>query len=106
VKARDGGCIDHSTADAWTFKVCDVMFQVVRAGPQNSPGLLRTVRERYQREGRLETFDKIVGDGRLWVATIASLGRVVTDDVNSALARALALSKVYKERDVDWFFGA
>jgi len=97
IKALDGCWIDSSIADRWTFQVCDVLFRVQQAESNGSKkiGLLGAVRERYLHEGRSAIFDKIVGDGRLWVALTVALNRVLPRDKRTRLERALALRDVY-----------
>jgi len=68
----------------------DLLLRVTTSG---GSGLLSTVRERYKHEGRLPVFEKIVGDGRLWIAVSAALGRTKS----RVIERVLALTDLYRE---------
>lgn len=90
VTALEGGWISDAVADSWAFRVTDLL---LRVSTKRGSGLLTAVRERYKQEGRLPVFEKIVGDGRLWIAVSAALGRAKS----SGIERSLALADVYRE---------
>jgi len=99
VKALEGAWINQLIADSWTFRVTDLLFRVVGAMKGDTvAGLLARVRERYTNEGRIGVFDKIVGDGRLWVAVSAALHRAGPRNERGGLEYALAVADVYRER--------
>jgi hypothetical protein len=81
-------------------RTCELLFvrNGVTTGKKASTGELRLplmdeVRSRYAHEGRAEDFDRIIGDGTLWLVLIASLG-VLSGNVDGRFARNIILCDV------------
>jgi hypothetical protein len=58
------------------------------------------VRVRYEAEGRGDDFYRVVGDGTLWLALLASLGGRPWEGQNAGFERAYALRGVYGAREL------
>lgn len=96
-KGLAGSWIDQDTAALWVVRTCDLLLRTeIEPGAAES-GLLATVRRRYTSEDRDQTFQKVVGDGTLWVALAAALVQVDWKGMSRGLDRALALHQVFEE---------
>jgi hypothetical protein len=93
---RQGGWVDDETALAWIRRVSDLLFTKRYGGT----ALLGAVRARYEAEGRGDDFYRVVGDGTLWLALLASLGGRPWEGRNAGFERAYALRGVYGAREL------
>lgn len=93
---KRGGWVDGTSAHRWVRQVFDLLF-TRRHGGQ---ALLRAVRERYEAEGRGEDFFRVVGDGTLWLALLASLGGEEWEGLRAGFERAIALRAVFEAREL------
>lgn len=91
-----GGWTDKDAAGGWIRQVCDALFNI----KLKHTGLLATVSARYVEQGRITDFERVVGDGTLWLALLSSLGSLMRKDDNTGLEKALALRAVYTSRDL------
>lgn len=88
----------------WTFEerarewIVDTLRLLLHPGSDGEPPLLDDVRSRYKGE-RTESFEQIVGDGRLWVTLMVGLVEARWPGVDAALERALLLRRLW-EREV------
>lgn len=81
-------------------RTCELLFfrTGVATGKMANPTvqrlpLMEEVRNRYAREGRAEDFDRVIGDGTLWLVLIASLG-VLPGDAGGRFGRNLILRDI------------
>ena len=66
-----GGWVQSEETVAWAREVCDVLFR--KELPGKHRGLIAAVASRYKDEGRHSDFERIVGDGTLWVVLLHAL---------------------------------
>jgi hypothetical protein len=93
---RLGGWVDDETALAWVRQVSDLLFTKRYGGM----ALLGAVRARYEADGKADDFYRVVGDGTLWLALLASLGGGPWEGRNAGFERAYALRAVYGAREL------
>jgi hypothetical protein len=68
----------------------------------NTPheGLLAHVGARYARDGRSDTFDRVVGDGLLWAVSAAVLAGLRWDGLGARLQRGLLLRDIFSRGEL------
>lgn len=93
---RQGGWVDDETALVWVRRVSDLLFTKRYGGA----ALLSAVKSRYEAEGRGDDFYRVVGDGTLWLALLASLGGGAWEGHNAGFERAYALRATYGAREL------
>jgi hypothetical protein len=96
MEAREGGWIDDSQAASRILRVVDLLFMAIPTGTGDVRGLLSFVRQRYEVEGRVLVFDKVVSNGLLWLALSAALSKTASEGEHG-LDHAFAVADVYRE---------
>lgn len=93
-----GGWVETNEVVAWAREVFDVLFREKLPGKQR--GLISAVATRYSDEDRSEDFERIMGDGTLWVALLHALIALPWSTPRERFERALAVRWVYQSRDL------
>src|SRR5690606_846956 len=87
---------NRELATVWRVEKGDAAGMATAMGAADARGgLLDAVRARHAKEGRLDTFEYVVGDGTLWAALAGALLQV--SGHQPELERALALREVFDE---------
>lgn len=96
-RALAGRWMDAPTARRWVMRTEQLLLeQDTAAGAADARGgLLEAVRARYARDGRLDAFERVVGDGTLWAALAGA--RMQVAGPQPELEQALALREVFDE---------
>lgn len=85
--------VSSTSAEQWALKLVSLLFRGKTTG---SPGLLRTVEQRYVENGQAGLFGDVVGDGTLWMALIATLGGGPWQGLGTFIDKALAIREVFR----------
>jgi len=97
--ASRGGWVSEEATASWLVRSLARMLHTEYKG-QEELGLLRVVRARYEREGRLEVFRRELGQGALWAALWGAIATADGQGSRGGLDRALVLRDVIKEKDL------
>jgi hypothetical protein len=92
LRGQKRGWVTSELAETWGLEVFSILF---RGTTSHSGGLLRTVAERYARDGNSDAFSDIVGDGTLWIVLVATLGNSNWHGVGTFMDKAVALREVF-----------
>ncbi len=92
LRGRAAGWATEEDAEGWSSRVCSVL---LRGRSSNTGGLLHTVAARYSADGKDDAFRELVGDGTLWVALVAALGKCQWHGVGAFIDKAVALREVF-----------
>lgn len=86
-----GGWIDSETAEDWLIAVTNILFHMQT---DESSGIIEHVRNIYNQGNRLEVFERILGNGTLWVALLTGIGEADWKGKYGNLNRAILLKSV------------
>lgn len=93
-----GGWVESHEIVTWAREVFDVLFREELPGKHR--GLIAAVVHRYDDEGRRSDFERIIGDGTLWVALLHALMALPWISPRERFERALAVRWVYQSQDL------
>lgn len=99
VQGRNGGWVSPSRLGEVAAEITEVLFDG-RYAPNLPRGLIYILAQRCAENGEEVKFREVVGDGALWTALIAALATSGSAELQSAVTRASALSRVYRSRDL------
>lgn len=97
-QGRRGNWIEPADTGAWVREVFDTLF--TKELPGKHRGLIAAVADRYKGENRRLDFERIVGDGTLWVAFLHALTAFPRTARRERFERALAIRRVYQSREL------
>ncbi|MBK8811528.1 MAG: hypothetical protein IPN69_12460 [Acidobacteria bacterium] len=94
----EGGWIEASEAVVLLRRTFDIAF--LRKYGHGSKGAIELVRKRFDREGNVEVFDRVIGDGTLWSVFLVVVGRMNWSGSNSEFLRKLAMRTIYSNANL------
>jgi hypothetical protein len=91
VFGKRNGWIEKELVEKWVTTSIDILFKII-IGSHN--GLLDFVKERSSKKNQLEIFNRVVGDGTLWIALLTAVDEVEWSGENGYINKALAISAI------------
>jgi hypothetical protein len=92
LRGQRQGWVTPELAEKWALEVFSILF---RSRGSGTVGLLGAVEQRYEKNGRKDTFDAVVGEGILWLVLVATLGGANWRGVGTEIDKAVALKEVF-----------
>ena len=92
-KIEEAGYLPERMLASVAIRVVDIMLRK-SYGPGQPRGLLRQVKARYEASGRQDEFLRVVGEGAVWAALLASLAREEASSLSDLIRQAAAVSAV------------
>jgi hypothetical protein len=89
----DRGWTDRDRARTW---VLDALKLLLLTHDDGSAPLLEQVRQRYVDDGAADLFERIVGEGTLWVTMIAGIAAIAWPEPDAALRRLLLINTLWR----------
>jgi hypothetical protein len=91
VFGKRNGWVEKDLVEQWVTTTIDILFKII-IGSHN--GLLDFVKERSSAKNQLEIFNRVVGDGTLWIALLTAIEEVEWNGENGYVNKALAISAI------------
>ena len=91
VFGKRNGWVEKDLVEQWVTTTIDILFKII-IGSHN--GLLDFVKERSSAKNQLEIFNRVVGDGTLWIALLTAIDEVEWSSDNGYINKALAISAI------------
>jgi len=91
VFGKRNGWVEKDLVEQWVTTTIDILFKII-IGSHN--GLLDFVKERSSTKSQLEIFNRVVGDGTLWIALLTAIEEVEWNGENGYVNKALAISAI------------
>ena len=95
VFGKRNGWIEKDLVEKWVTTTIDILFKII-IGSHN--GLLDFVKERSSKKNQLEIFNRVVGDGTLWIALLTAIDEVKWCGENGYINKAFAISAIMEHQ--------
>lgn len=99
----ESGWVDGPTARRWVGRLIDLLFhQIPQGGGVDDAGVLRRARRRFEQQGKVEVFDRVVGDGTLWLTLCSAVAALPRHDLapHERLDDLLAWRALWSSREL------
>ena len=91
------GWVDNNDLEKWITIIIDILFKM---NINAYEGLIDFVRNRFLEKKQLEVFNKVLGDGTLWVALLTGIDAIDWEKENGNFNKAFVISSVLENQDL------
>jgi len=91
------GWVDNNDLEKWVTIIIDILFKM---NINTYEGLIDFVRNRFLEKEQLEVFNKVLGDGTLWVALLTGIDAIDWEKDNGNFNKAFVISSVLENQDL------
>jgi len=95
VLGRRHNWLSNTVCLKWMVKLSDLLF-LVEFSAKAYKGIIETVRQRFHEEGNVSRFDRIIGNGSLWVALLTHLNQLKWSDSFTTIDKAVLIREIYQ----------
>lgn len=99
VRGSEAGWLAPTQLSSTAARVVEIMLSHHYGGAKPL-GLLRMVQSRYAHLGRGDDFRRVIGEGTLWAALLASLGEIPTTPLRIVIRQAAALAATFECKEL------
>lgn len=97
VFGKQKGWVDKKNLEKWITIIIDILFKMEI---NSFDGLIGFVKNRYSEKLQLEVFNKVLGDGTLWVALLTGVDAIDWEEENGAFSKAFAISTILENQSL------